>query len=143
MIFDSVIAIVDNETLTDILPIVHAQGLGNVARVLSAERGDLQSQLKRMGVPSEGAPQVVQEAALLLVLSAAARSRSAGGLLLRAGASPVWTVTRHGEWQVFDDAVTLVSPGPSAPVPAHRPIPGLHDSQRTDPEPAAPEQASS
>lgn len=133
MITDVVVAILDKQILTDVLPVVHTHGLGHVARVLTAERGDLRSQLKRMGVPAEGAPERMFDAATLLVLSTAARSPAAAGLLLRAGASRVWTVTRHGEWKAFDDAVTLVSSVPPVPAPSSRAIPGLHDAPNAAP----------
>lgn len=132
MTVDVVVALVDKLTLSDILPAVHTHGLGHVARVLSVERGDLQSQLKRMGVPAEGAPDLIFDATTLLVLSAAARSPAAAGLLLRAGASTVWTVTRHGDWEVFDDTVTLVSPIPPVLAPPSQAIPGLHDAPPAD-----------
>lgn len=141
MIADAAVAILDRQTLPNILPVVHTHGLGHVARVLTAERGDLQSQLRRMGVPAEGAPESVLGAATLLVLSAAARSPAAAGLLLRAGASSAWTVTRRGEWKAVDDEVTLVSPKPLAPPPPSQAIPGLHDAPSAtlaDPDPASP-----
>lgn len=138
MITDIVVAIIDKQTLGSILPAVHTHGLGHVARVLSVERGDFRSQFKRMGVPAEGAPEPIFDAATLLVLSAAARSPAAAGLVLRAGASSVWTVTRHGEWKAFDDTVSLMSPMPSMPVPSIHAIPGLHDAVATDPPAADP-----
>lgn len=141
MITDVVVAILDKRTLTDILPIVHTHGLGHVARVLTIERGDLRGQLKRMGVPAEGAPELVSEAATLLVLSASARSPAAAGLVLRAGASQVWIVSRHGEWKAFDDTVTPVSPVPPAPARPTQSIPGLHDAPAADspaPDPGGP-----
>jgi len=67
------------------------------------------------------------------VLSAAARSPEAAGLVLRAGASTAWIVTRHGEWTSFDDTVRLVSPLPRVSTPPLRAIPGLHDPPAADP----------
>lgn len=138
MITDVVVAILDRQTLTDILPTVHTHGFGHVARVLSTERGDLRKQLKRMGVPAEGAPDPVSQAGTLLVLSAAARSPAAAGLVLRAGAFPVWIVTRHGEWKTFDDTVTSVSSVPPVPARPTQSIPGLHDAPAVDPSPPDP-----
>lgn len=128
MITDVVVAIFDQETLADVLPVVHTNGLGHVARVLTVQRGDLRSQLQRMGVPAEQAPGPVLDASTLLVLSAAARSPMAAGLLLRAGTSAVWIVTRNGEWNAFDDSVTILSPTPATHPPSTRGVPGLHDA---------------
>jgi len=133
MITDVVVSILDREALANVLPTVHTHGFGHVARVLTIERGALRGQLKRMGVPAEGAPASVDDATTLLVLSAAARSSSAAGLLVRGTAGPVWIVSRNGEWRAFDDAVTLVSPAPdvvSSPAPG---VPGLHDSPSANP----------
>jgi hypothetical protein len=148
MITDVVVAILDREALADVLPAVHTNGLGHVARVLTVERGDLHGQLKRMGVPAEQAPEPVAESRTLLVLSAAARSPMAAALLLRSGASTAWIVTRNGEWKVFDDAVTHVSPtttampvSPAQGLPSLPDVPGLHDVPPAGPavtEPAAP-----
>lgn len=133
MITDVVVAILGREALASVLPAVHTHGFGHVARVLTIERGVLRSQLKRMGVPAEGAPASIDDATTLLVLSAAARSPSAAGLLVRATAGPVWIVSRSGEWRPFDDAVALVSPAPVvAPSPAPG-VPGLHDAPSTNP----------
>lgn len=133
MITDSVVAILDRIALSAILPIVHAHGFGHVARVLSAERGDLRSQLKRVGVPSEGAPRTVLDAGTVLVLSAAARSPAAGGLLIRSGATQVWTATHRGEWNVFDDSVTVLSPAPPVRGAVPQSVPGLHDALPSTP----------
>ncbi|HEV2065343.1 MAG TPA: hypothetical protein VGR08_00800 [Thermomicrobiales bacterium] len=133
MITDVVVAILDREALASVLPAVHTHGFGHVARVLTVERGALRSQLKRMGVPAEGAPASIDDATTLLVLSAAARSSNAAGLLVRAAAAPVWIVSRNGEWRAFDDAVTFVSPAPAitpSPTPG---VPGLHDAPFTSP----------
>jgi hypothetical protein len=148
MITDVVVATIDRETLADALPVVHTNGLGHVARVLTADRGDLRGQLKRMGVPAEQAPEPVADSGTLLVLSAAARSPMAAALLLRSGASTAWIVTRNGEWNVFDDAVTHVSPtttimpaSPTQGLPSLPDVPGLHDVPAVDrsvTEPAAP-----
>lgn len=139
MITDVVVAALDRAALADILPVVHTSGLGHVARVLTTERGDLRGQLKRMGVPAEGAPEPISDAATLLVLSAAVRSPEAAGLVLRAGASAAWVITRHGEWETFDDTVTLVSPIPRVPAPSAQAIPGLHDAPAADsPAPGSP-----
>ncbi len=139
MITDVVVATLDREALADVLPAVHTRGLGHVARVLTTERGDLRAQLQRMGVPAEQAPVPVADARTLLVLSAAARSPMAAGLVLRSGASEAWIVTRTGEWQAFDDAVTLVSPTTPAtpmrdlPGASNTPgVPGLHDAHAAD-----------
>lgn len=145
MITDVVVAALDRETLADVLPVVHTHGLGHVARVLTVDRGELRGQLKRMGIPAEQAPESLADSGILLVLSAAARSPMAAGLVLRSGASTAWVVTRNGEWNAFDDAVMHMSPMtpamPASPPQGVPSVPGLHDVPRvnpTIPDPAAP-----
>lgn len=136
MIADVVVATLDRSPLADILPVIHTNGLGHVTRVLAAERGPIRGQLQRMGIPVEGAPESVLVSGTALVLSAAARSPMAAGLLLRSGAPAVWIVTRLGAWTPFDDAVIPHTPLPEITGPPPFAVPGLHDAP-TAPDPAS------
>ena len=134
MICDVLLALVDRDQLTSILPAVHQHALGHVARVLDAGRGDITSQLRRAGVPVTGAPEAVLDASLLLMISAAGRCPSAARLLMRSGIDRSWIVARNGAWQAVDDSVLHVAPvGADASGQGnnqhqgHVPVPGMRD----------------
>ena len=105
MIQDSVVAIVPEDVLGDVLPVVHRSGYGHLARVIRAGKRPLPGQLQRAGVPISMAPDVVLNSPSVLLVSAAARSPMAAAMLMRHGASRVWTVDRHGTWAELEDAI--------------------------------------
>ncbi len=105
MLQDSVVAIVPEDTLGDILPVVHRSGYGHITRVIRNGKRPLLGQLQRAGVPVSLAPDVVGESPTVLMISAAARSPMAAAMLMRHGASRVWTVSTGGAWNELDDAV--------------------------------------
>ncbi|HEU0164455.1 MAG TPA: hypothetical protein VFQ54_05370, partial [Thermomicrobiales bacterium] len=74
MLYDHVVAVVDDARLSAILPVIHRSGLGHVARALRANRVDVREQLRRAGVPVEQSPVELPDARLLLMIGAAARS---------------------------------------------------------------------
>lgn len=116
----SIIAITPEDALSDILTHIHRSGLGNTARVLRPRRGPLREQLRRAGVPVEHAPARLDNAACLLLITAAARSPVAANIALQHGASATWTVTTTGTWTLVDDHVVTraTSPRPeSTPLP--------------------------
>ncbi|CAN0449537.1 unnamed protein product, partial [Phaeothamnion confervicola] len=80
---DAVVAIVDDDRLPAILPVIHRNGLGHIARVMKRERGDLRTQLRRAGIPVEQAPDALDAAGRILLVTAAARSQPTADLLLR------------------------------------------------------------
>lgn len=130
MVSQTVIAIIPEEHLSDILTHIHRAGLGHNARVLRPRRGPLKDQLRRAGVPVEQAPRRLDAAGCILMIMAAARSPMAANLVLQQGASATWTVSTSGIWSLVDDHVVEQSvPTPVTPV-----IPLPND----DPTPDAP-----
>jgi hypothetical protein len=105
MLQDSVVAIVPEEHLGEILPVVHRSGYGHLARVIRNGKRPLAGQLQRAGVPISLAPDAVIESPAVLLVSAAARSQMAAALLMRHGASRVWTVAASGAWNELEDVV--------------------------------------
>jgi hypothetical protein len=118
MIQESVIAIVPEELLDDVLPAVHRAGLGHLARLLRRERSPLLDQLQRAGVPVSQAPATVADFPTVLLVTAAARSRMTGSLLVQHGAEHIWIVTSLGEWVVVDDVILDQPDTDPRPLPA-------------------------
>ena len=129
MIQESVVAIVSEETLGEILPAVHRAGLGTICRVLRTKRSPLLDQLQRAGVPVSQAPTTIATTDRLIVIAAAARAPMASSLLIRHGATTVWTVSVLGEWIPIED-VMLPQPIPdSVELRLVQPIPGRRRDQ--------------
>ncbi|HEV2072448.1 MAG TPA: hypothetical protein VGR29_02290 [Thermomicrobiales bacterium] len=105
MIPDTVVAIVSEESLPDLLTQVHRSGFGQNARVLRPRRSPLREQLRRAGISIEQAPERLDAAACLLTILAAGRSPAAADLALHHGASATWIVTRSGAWNLVDDRI--------------------------------------
>ncbi len=105
MLQDSVVAIVPEDLLGEILPVIHRSGYGHLARVIRNGKRPLAGQLQRAGVPISLAPDAVVESPSVLLVSAAARSEMAAAMLMRHGASRVWTVAASGTWNELEDAV--------------------------------------
>lgn len=110
MIPDTIVAIVPDESLPQLLSQVHRYGLGHTARVLRPLRSPLQHQLRRAGVPVERAPARLEDAECVLVIMAASRNRIAADLALRHGASATWIVSRDGSWDLIDDHILNEAP---------------------------------
>lgn len=128
---DAVVAIVPDLLIGEVLPSLHRAGLGHIARLVRAKpRNPLLAQLQRAGIPVSQAPELVAGAGSVLVVNAAARSPMAGSLLLRLGATTVWTVTAMGAWMPIDDVV-VDQPGIHVlpPHPLQR-VPGRDPQQR-------------
>lgn len=137
MLQDSVVAIVPDEVVRDILPAVHRAGLGHVARLVRAGKRSVATQLQRAGVPISQAPDLLQSTTVALLINAAARSPMAGSLLLQHGASQVWTISATGAWTEIDDVVLAqpnvyeLPPHPARQVPGRTvptPVPPAPDS---------------
>lgn len=109
MLQDSVVAIVPDEAVRDILPAIHRAGLGHISRLIRAGRGTVVDQLRRAGVPVAQAPESLESSQAALLITAAARSPMAASLVLHHGASQVWTVSALGAWIETEDAI-LVQP---------------------------------
>lgn len=124
MVSRSVIAIVPEDLLSDILPRIHSAGLGHTARVLRPRRGPLREQIRRAGVPVEQAPHRLDAAACVLMIMAAARSPMAADLLLQHGAPAVWTVSTSGAWSLVDDHVVTGTTRPDTAAPIGTPTTG-------------------
>lgn len=129
MVSDVLVALVDRDQLSTILPVVHRHMLGHVSRVLNPERGDLTSQLRRAGVPVEQAPALVTDAPLLLLISAAGKCPAAAHMLMQAGIHHFWIVRKTGVWSDVDDSVDVLKPAVAAPIGRmpHIPVPGMRD----------------
>jgi len=112
MLADAVVAVVDDDRLSAILPLIHRTGLGHIARVMKRERGDLRTQLRRAGIPAEQAPEALDGAGRILLVTAAARSQATADLLLRNHAIAAWIVTKQGFWRDVDDRAELVAASP-------------------------------
>ncbi len=128
MLQDSVVAIVSDDAVRDILPAVHRAGLGHLARLIRAGRSSVAQQLQRAGVPVSQAPAHVETSPAVLLISAAARSPMAASLALQHGASMVWTVSGMGTWTATEDVI-LIQPNlhELPPHPARR-VPGRNAS---------------
>jgi len=120
MVSDTVVAIVPEHVLPDILTQVHRDGYGHNARVLRPRRSPLREQLRRAGVPVEQAPARLDDAECLLMVMAAARSPKAADLMLQHGASATWIVARTGDWSLIDDRV-IIQPATVDPEPVATP----------------------
>ena len=114
MVSDTVVAIVPEEALPELLSQIHRSGLGQNARVLRSHRSPVSEQLRRAGVPIEQAPERIEAADCVLMITAAARSPVAAALTLRHGASATWVISRDGVWNIVDDHVVTDRPSPSA-----------------------------
>ncbi len=123
MIQESVVAIVPEDILGEVLPAVHRAGLGHLARLLRSERSPVLDQLQRAGVPVSQAPETIAARPTILLVSAAARSQMTGSLLVQHGANQVWIVTSLGEWVVVDDVI-FSQPGTELPPPPAQRVPG-------------------
>jgi len=134
MLADAVVAVVDDDRLPAILPVIHRNGLGHIARVMNRERGDLRTQLRRAGIPVEQAPDALDHAGRILLVTAAARSQSTADLLLRNHAIAAWIVTKQGFWRDVDDRAELVAATPDL-TPAN--VPDIRLPDRPD-RPATP-----
>ena len=134
MVSDAMVAIVTDEALPDILPVVHRSGLGHTARVLKPKKLSVREQLRRAGVPTMDLPERIEGADAVLLIMAAARSPFAADLALQHGASATWIVTTAGAWNLIDDHLVEQPHAPQAPVEVP-PIPAVPREQR-DPVPA-------
>ncbi len=105
MLQDSVVAIVSDDTVRNILPAVHRAGLGHLARLVRANRSTALQQLQRAGVPVSQAPTSLKACPAVLLVAAAARSPMAASLLLQHGAGAVWIVSAQGPWIEHDDVI--------------------------------------
>lgn len=119
----AVVAITPEDQLPDILTRIHGAGLGHNARVLRPRRGPLREQLRRAGVPVRQAPHRLDDAACVLLITAAARSPQAANLALQHGASATWTVSISGTWELVDDHIVDRASQATAPetIPAAHP----------------------
>lgn len=131
MISSSLIAIVDESSLSAILPRIYRAGLGQTARVLRPERGPLRTQMERARVPLDEMPERVADAPALLFIMAAARSELAARIALAGGASACWNVSPAGRWSMVDDGVV-----PETPVAAERLRAAVTPAEATDDIPA-------
>ena len=106
---DSIVGVFDRERLSDGLVALHRAGFGPQARVLDPARGDLASQLRRIGVelPLDALDDRGDTA--LVVVSAAGREAAVAAALERAGARAVRRVSRDGP--AF--AVATTGPAPA------------------------------
>lgn len=118
MLQDSVVAIVTDDAVGDILPAVHRASLGHLARLIRAGRSPVMQQLQRAGVPVSQAPAILESSAAVLLVTAAARSSMAASLVLQHGASTVWTVSSRGAWVEIEDVI-LAQPNVHE-LPPHR-----------------------
>ncbi len=139
MLQDSVVAIVPDDAVRDILPAVHRAGLGHLARLIRSNRRSVVEQLQRAGVPISQAPADLAASPAVLLVRAAARSLMAASLALQHGARAVWIVSGNGAWVEHDDVI-LVQPNVHV-LPPHpaRVVPGRNAtaSQPISPSPAS------
>lgn len=90
-----VVAIFDADALPNALAKLHAEGYGEMARVLDANRGDVNVQLHRLGIDNDLGLSYAHPSSRVLVVRAAGRSKVLGDLLLTAGASDVRIIMRE------------------------------------------------
>jgi hypothetical protein len=131
MVSDAAIAIVPDDALPVVLSHLHRAGLGHTARVLRPKRVPMRQQLARAGVPTDDAPDRLDDATAVLYVNAAVRSPMAANLALLHGASASWVVTRAGAWTLIDDHLVTPS-GTQAPGPASLPSAPIAGDDATD-----------
>lgn len=136
MVSDAMVAIVSDEALPDILPVVHRSGLGHTARVLKPKKLTVREQLRRAGVPTMDLPERIEGAPAVLLIMAAARSPFAADLALQHGASATWVVTTTGAWNLVDDHLVQEQRAPQGP--AEMPAAAVVPHHQDDSIPAAP-----
>lgn len=105
MLQDSVVALIPEDKVGSVLPAVHRSGYGHLARMIRSGKRAVLDQLQRAGVPVTQAPEALAGIPAVLLVTAAARTPMAAALLLREGASRVWTVSANGIWAELEDAV--------------------------------------
>ncbi len=105
MIQDSVVALIPEDRIGEVLPVIHRSGYGHVVRLVRAGKRPVLDQLQRAGVPIAQAPELIGGLPAVLVISAAARSPMASALVMRHGASRIWIVTAQGAWNEVEDSV--------------------------------------
>lgn len=134
MMSDCVVAIVPDDVLPTILSHIHGTGLGHTARVLRPRNTALRDQLIRAGVPTEQAPERIDDAPALLMIMAAARSPRAADIAIQHGASAAWIVSRAGSWSMVDDHL-VADHTAQTPVSHQTPTPmaGDMDPEASDP----------
>lgn len=134
MLAEVVVAPIDEEQLTEVLPVIHRARLGNNARIVRAARANVAAQLRRAGIPTANAPARVLASACLLVVHAAARSELAASIALRHGARSAWIVSPNGFWHAYEEGpAAAAAQARSAergtpPVPAGSDIPAVEET---------------
>jgi len=135
MIQDAVVAVIPEEQVGEVLPAIHRAGYGHLARMIRTGKRPVLDQLQRAGVPVSQAPTAIAELPAVLLVSAAARSPMAAALLMRHGASRVWTITATGAWHEIDDLVLaqpnvhVLPPHPARHAPVAPAAPAIWSSE--------------
>jgi hypothetical protein len=139
MLQESVVAIIPEESVRDVLPAIHRAGLGHVSRLVRAGRSPVLAQLLRAGIPISQAPESLSSCASALLVNAAARAPMTASLLLQHGASQVWTVSALGAWTESEDVILtqpnmhLLPPHPAQLVPGRDLPPAIVDPAQSVP----------
>jgi len=103
---DTVIGVVPREALAAVLSAVHRGGFGPLARLFDPERGPLDGQLRRAGLPAPAEAASSDRATVLLAVTAPGRAALVGDAISRAGAVRVY-VTARGRIDAALDPVPL------------------------------------
>lgn len=129
MLQDAVVAIVSEDRLPDLLPVIHRAGMGYLTRVATAKRGPVLDQLQRAGIPVSQAPELAANSTHLLFINAGGRAIVTGSLLVKADVDLVWIVNGLGAWNQLDDTVLATRVVPPAEVTVPQTVPGRRDDQ--------------
>ena len=127
MLQESVVAIVPEELVRDVLPVIHRSALGHLARLVRAGKQPVLAQLQRAGVPITQAPEHLANCPAVLLMSAAARSPMTASLLLQHGATSVWVISTLGAWNMVEDVIIdqpnmhTLPPHPAQRIPGRSP----------------------
>lgn len=91
---DTVIGVVPREALAAVLAAVHRGGFGPLARLFDPDRGPLDGQLRRAGLPAPAEASSQDRATVLLAVTAPGRAALVGDAISRAGAVRVYVTAR-------------------------------------------------
>jgi hypothetical protein len=121
-------AVIAEEIQNDVVAALHAAGVGHLTRVIRRERGAIDTQLERAGVPTGETPDSLVHADRVILVTPAPNALDIACLVLQRGAVSAWTLTPDDGWQAIDDKAIEIAATRELPP---RPVAPAHRSGRT------------